>query len=156
MGEGDGGVMEEPITEGWLSASGFKWHQHERQPTKHWVLRLGSAVEGGMFSCPEDLGLEVAGAWWFNRAGGRVSAVEGDPWNVWITGQGRGFIHVRHFRAVAELVRLIEALTGLPWNAEDSLYGALHTPDRAARLRADDAAATLRAQAPPYQTDQGR
>ena len=30
-----------PLTEEWLKENGFKWHQFDRQPDKHWLLWLG-------------------------------------------------------------------------------------------------------------------
>jgi len=30
------------LTEEWLKRVGFKWHQLDRQPDKHWLLWLGS------------------------------------------------------------------------------------------------------------------
>jgi hypothetical protein len=50
--------IAEPITEEWLSSAGFRWHQLDRQPEKHWVLWLGDALEDRMTSFA-DLGIEV-------------------------------------------------------------------------------------------------
>ncbi len=32
------------ITEDWLYAVGFRWHQLDRQPNKQWLLWLGNAI----------------------------------------------------------------------------------------------------------------
>jgi hypothetical protein len=37
-------VIDEPISEAWLKAAGFKWSQLDRQPDKHWILWLGGAT----------------------------------------------------------------------------------------------------------------
>lgn len=51
--------IDEAITEDWLKAIGFKWHNLELQPDKHWLLWLGSAQYNNT-TCYEDLGVEVA------------------------------------------------------------------------------------------------
>lgn len=129
--------LRAPITHEWLGSCGFKWHQHERQPHKHWVLKLGWAVDGGRFSTATDLYIEVSPAWWENSRGERVQAGEGDPWHCWIGGEGDRFIHVRHLQSEDDLTRLIEALTGLPWNPANVVYGLLRTPEAAAKLKAE-------------------
>jgi len=134
----------EGLGENWLRELGFKSSQQERQPFKHWKLLLGRAVDGGMFSCPEDLYVEVTPAWWLNRNGERVQAGAGNPWHCWIGGDGRGFVHVRHLQTRDDLIRLIAALTGLAWRPEDVFYGMLHTPKRGGELRAEEAAREAR------------
>ena len=32
------------ITEDWLKANDFKWHQFDRMPDKHWLLWIGGAL----------------------------------------------------------------------------------------------------------------
>jgi hypothetical protein len=127
-----------PITEEWLSAAGFKWHQLERQPHKHWLLWIGRAMDNtGMFSDAEDLGVEVTPASWPNRGGEEVGFVS--SWFCWLRSDAAGryhrFIHIRHIKTRHDLLWLIEALTGREWSAENALYGMLHTPARAAKLR---------------------
>jgi hypothetical protein len=114
----------DPICEDWLKAVGFKWHQLERQPDKHWLLWLGSAIgDGRMFCDTEDLGVEVAPC----REG---------SWFCWLRSDAGGryhrFIHVRHIRTIGDLIGLIEALTGQSWDPGNNWYGAMVTPERAA------------------------
>lgn len=123
---------EVKLTPEWLGEVGFKWSQEARQPHKHWRLNLGWAADGGMFSTPNDLYVEVTPAWWFNRSGDRVQAGTGDPWHCWIGGDGRGFVHVRHLQTQSDLIALMEALTGLSWDPANNHYGQMHTPERAA------------------------
>lgn len=122
------------ITEDWLKSIGFKWHQLERQPSKHWLLWVGGAIgdERRLFHGFEDLGIEVAAASF-------ATAPEWPEWHCWFrsdcAGRYHRFIHLRYMEHQYELVNLIEALTDLEFNADDVLYGCLHRPDTAARLR---------------------
>lgn len=115
-----------PITAEWLAEIGFKHHQFDRQPDKHWLLWIGWAMEEGSIDA-EDIGVEVApsfdGKWhcWFRSdAGGRY---------------GR-FLHLRYLRWREELTEIIAALVGRPFDPDHAFYGSLHTPERAARLAA--------------------
>lgn len=127
-----------PITEEWLKEVGFKWHQLERQPSKHWVLWLGGAVAGDeiSFTSFDDIGIEVADMRYRNSAGDVVGR---DAWFVWFRGDSSGryhrFIHVRHMRWRHELIKLVEAVGGQDWNPEHHLYGQVRTPKQAALLR---------------------
>lgn len=118
-----------PITEDWLRSAGFKWHQLERQPDKHWLLWLGSAMPMGFLCAIEDIGVEVAPV-------GR-----GLEWFCWLRSDashryGR-FVHIRHMATTGELVRLIEALTGQVWNPQNNFYGSMLRPDDADRARVE-------------------
>ena len=53
-------MTPEPITEEWLREVGFKWHQFDRQPTKHWLLWLADTFPRRMFHDNEDFGIELA------------------------------------------------------------------------------------------------
>src|SRR5579885_196517 len=54
-------ILRVPITEEWLKSIGFRWHQFDRQPDRHWLLWLGGAIgDGAAFTSYEDLGIEVA------------------------------------------------------------------------------------------------
>lgn len=117
------------ITEEWLRASGFKWEQLDRQPHKHWILKLGSAIEKETLTDADDLMVELSDCAW---PAGWYCWIRGDFW-----GRYARLIHVRHMHRIEEVTRLIEALTGLPWNPADVLYGCLRRPEDAARLRAD-------------------
>lgn len=128
----------DPITEDWLKAVGFKWHQLERQPHKHWLLWLGGVVTAGnMFCDTEDLGIEVTHTHWNNSRGEVVGDVA--LWNCWLRSDAahryHRFIHVRYLRTIGDLVGLIEALTGQAWDAGNNWYGAMVTPERAASYR---------------------
>lgn len=115
-----------PITEGWLEQAGFKWHQIERQPSKHWLLWLGPAIDDGITTV-DDIGVEVA------------PGFRGDGWFCWfrsdVGGRYSRFIHVRQITATEDLVRLIEAITGQTWDVANNLYGSMHSLRRAARFR---------------------
>lgn len=131
--------MDEPITEEWLKTVGFKWHEFERQSSKHWLLWLG----GGLKQKPtltsfEDIGIELAPGWWHNRDGERVGDAD---WFCWLRSDAAGryhrFIHLRHLSTQDDLIKLVEAISGWPWTPENHLYGSLHSPENAARIRKD-------------------
>lgn len=130
-----------PITEEWLKEVGFKWHQLERQPSKHWLLWVGAAVAGDeiSFASFDDIGIEVADMRYENSAGDVVGR---DAWFVWFRSDSSGryhrFIHVRHMRWRHELVKFVEAVSGQDWNPENHLYGQLRTPKQTALLRERD------------------
>lgn len=95
------------ITEKWLGEVGFKYREPgERQPFRHWTLQ---------FSEPNDYGLyiETTMPGWINKDGVHVNADNG--WFLWI-GREHKFLHVRHVYEQAEIIALVEALSGLPWN----------------------------------------
>src|SRR4051812_37765117 len=113
------------ITEEWLKSAGFKWHQLDRQPDKHWLLWLGPAIDDGMTSF-EDLGIELAPRW---KQNGWFCWLRSDP-----AGRSHRFIHIRHIHTTEELILLIEGITGRKWSPANNLYGAMHSPLRAARI----------------------
>lgn len=119
--------MSEPITEDWLCAAGFKWHQHERQTTKHWLLWIGEVIRerNGAMVCYEDLGIEVAhGAW-----GGPGQS---DEWFCWLRSDAahryHRFIHLRSLATQDELIAIVEAISGQPWNPDHHIYGSVLGP----------------------------
>lgn len=124
-------LTPDDLSEDWLRACGFKWEQCDRQPSKHWILWLGDAlvdpVEGRAFCDSSDLGIELAKH--------HKYAV----WYCWIRADYGmrycRFLHVRHMAKQAEVVQLIEALTGRPFVPADSMYGCLRTTEDAERLR---------------------
>lgn len=130
--------MSEPITEEWLKSVGFKWHQMDRQPDKHWLLWLGGAIPDRITSF-EDLGIELAPRWWKNRNGDDVGEV--GSWHCWLradtSGRYHRFLHVRPLRTAAEVVQLVEALTGQSWNTDNHLYGNVYQPKQAESIRRD-------------------
>lgn len=117
------------LTEEWLKANGFKWHQFDRQPSKQWVLWLGGAINGGTFTSYEDLGVEVARGY-------------DAKWFCWLRADTAGryhrFIHIRHIETVDDLTGLISGLIGRPFDPANARYGHLHTPERAERMRQED------------------
>lgn len=121
-----------PITEDWLREVGFRWHDVERSPGKHWTLWLGSAAadEGQQMVMSDGLIIELS----------KVSE-KFDQWFVWIRADYAGrytrFVHVRHMRYQHEVIKLIEAMTGQDWDRANVWYGSLYKPAQAARLRAD-------------------
>ena len=124
----------EALTEEWLAdVAGFKWSQQDRQTHKHWTLWLGWAANP-QHAIIEDLGVEVTQAWWPGRNGDPVGDVT--AWNCWLKGMNSSFLHIRYIRTQGELIELLEALTGQPWDPELSRYGNLY---RAEQLAAFDA-----------------
>lgn len=115
-----------PITEDWLREVGFRWSQFERQPTKHWTIWLGWAMEDGPDL--EDIGLELS------------EGFEG-KWFCWLRSDTAGrysrFVHVRHLRWKLELAELIAAIAGRSFDPADVFYGGLVTKARADRYRAE-------------------
>jgi hypothetical protein len=129
--------MNDLLNEEWLSSTGFKWEQLERQPAKHWILWIAPAcidpVEEGrrLFAASDDLGIEISGG---------VPGKEG-CFHCWLRADYGGrysrFLHVRHLTKISEVVQIIEALAGRKWNPEDVMYGCFHAPEVAARMRKD-------------------
>lgn len=132
-------AADEPITEDWLRDVGFKWHQFGRQPDKHWLLWLGGALGQDRITSSEDLGIELAPAWWPNRNGDPVGDV--GAWHCWLRGDTAGryhrFIHVRLLRSQAELIDLVASLSGQSWDPANHFFGSIHTPQNAERIRRD-------------------
>lgn len=126
------------ITEDWLSSVGFKWHQMDRQPDKHWLLWLGGAIPDRITSF-EDLGIELAPRWWKNRNGDDIGEV--GSWHCWLRADTAGryhrFLHVRPLRTAAEVMQLVEALTGQAWDVSNHIYGNVYQPKHAESLRRD-------------------
>lgn len=122
---------EEPITEDWLKSIGFKWHEFERQNAKHWLLWLG----GGLRQKPsltdvEDIGIELSPGW-----------RDEQEWFCWLRSDAAGryhrFIHLRHVTTRGDVIGLVEAISGRPWTPENHIYGSLHSPEAAERIRRD-------------------
>lgn len=130
-----------PITEDWLKSVGFKWHQLDRQPDKHWLLWLGDAVRAKdeCLTSTEDLGIEMAPCWFKNSYGEDAGSL--GKWFCWFRSDAAGryhrFIHLRHLTEQGEVIRLVEVLTGFPWRPQDHFYGAVCSPASADRHRRD-------------------
>lgn len=114
----------EPISDDWLRAADFKWHQFDRQPSKQWVLWIGGAVHG---HSSDELGIEVAE---IGRDG---------EWFCWIRSDFAGrysrMLHVRHVKTRGEIMLLFEGLTNVAWNTANHFFGQVWTPEAAARHR---------------------
>jgi hypothetical protein len=118
---------EDHISEDILRTLGFKWHQLDRQPSKHWILWIGGAIDQ---TSADELGIEVA-YWEPNK-----------DWFCWLrddlAGRYARFVHIRHIRTVHELHLLIEGLTGQPFDPAHVWYGSLRTPAQSAYLARED------------------
>ncbi|MGY3605644.1 MULTISPECIES: hypothetical protein [unclassified Bradyrhizobium] len=127
-------MSDDPITEEWLKAVGFKWHQFDRQPSKHWLLWLGAGLkEKPCLTSYEDIGIELAA---------NVPSRDGDmDWFCWLRSDGAGryhrFIHLRHVQTRNDVMLLVVAITGRPWTPENHLFGSLRSPMDADRIRED-------------------
>ena len=127
-------MSDETITEDWLKSVGFKWHQFDRQPDKHWLLWLGAGLkEKPSLTSYEDLGIELAA---------NSPPRDGSQnWFCWLRSDGAGryhrFIHLRHIETRWHVIELVQAISGRPWAPENHLYGSLHSPDNAIRIRRD-------------------
>lgn len=122
-----------PITEEWLRAIGFKWHQFDRQSSKQWLLWLGSAlVEPYGYTDAEDFGIELSH---------EAYAGPDKPkcWFCWVrcdsSHRYHRFMHVRHLVYRDELISMIEGLTGRAWAPELAWCGAMVSPEKADWLR---------------------
>lgn len=117
--------MGDLITDEWLGEIGFKWHQEERQPSKHWSITLGWGAPNTR-ACMEDLNIEVASG-----------AMDGE-WFCWLR-RGTRFspdsIHIRHIKYQHELEELITALTGTRFKHENLMYGNFYNDEIADNLR---------------------
>lgn len=122
------------LTEEWLAKSGFKYYQEELQPQKHWQLWLGWGNDQNK-SCQDDIGIELSMAWWLNRNQEKVGDTKG--WHCWIISHSgsRKIIHVRLLYRIEELTKLVEALTGQEWNAENHHFGNCYSKDKVDRLK---------------------
>lgn len=99
-------MRDEPITEEWLGEVGFKYREPgERQPFRHWTLQFSERTDCGLY-------IETTMPGWINRDGEHVGAERG--WFLWI-GREHKFLHVRHVFTKGEIIALVEALSGLPW-----------------------------------------
>lgn len=119
--------LDDPLSESWLASVGFKWHQMDRQPSRHWMLWIASVLPRRQFVCHEDLGIEVADG-----------AMDGE-WFCWLradtSGRYHRFIHLRHIRTPRDLVRIIEGITGEAFIPADCQTGLMLRPEVAARRR---------------------
>jgi len=122
-------MSDTPITEEWLKSVGFKWHQFDRQPEKQWLLWCGIRSADNWGVDTQDIGVEVC------------SGSHDDSWFCWLRSDTAHrysrFLHVRHIRTQTDVIKLVEAVTGLPWTPENHIHGAVHTDEQAAHIRAE-------------------
>lgn len=128
--------MADPITEDWLKAVGFKYHQLDRQPHKHWVLWLGDAVRAIDNSLTDtcDLGVEMTPCWARERPEDKDAF-----WHCWLRSDAcnryHRFIHLRHIAFQHDVIAIVQALSGQEWNPSNHWYGGVKSPRQAERLR---------------------
>lgn len=126
-------TQSERITEEWLKEVGFKWHELERSPHKHWLLWLGEALSSPrrMWSSYDDLGIELTPSIVDDNGAGE--------WHCWVRGDTAGryhrFIHTRYLKSQHELILMIEGLTGQVFDPANNIAGMMRLPERAKALR---------------------
>ena len=135
---------EETITEDWLRETGFRWHQIERQTAKQWLLWLGDVTgtrddgKRRMFSCYEDLGIQVSATWLYEN--GFPVGIE--HWSCFVRADYAGrysrFLFIRYVRTRGELISLCEGLTGQAWNPLNHFAGCMLPPGQAKLRRESD------------------
>lgn len=122
--------IAEPITEDWLRSVGFKWHQFDRQPEKHWLLWLGNALPGRLTSF-EDLGLELT-------SGAYEGPGQPTSWFCWLRDDAGGryhrFIHLRHLKTTHDVAWIAEAISGQRWDPANHWGGSMYTPKGRAHI----------------------
>lgn len=123
-----------PITEDWLKEIGFKWHEVERSG-KHWILWIGSSLannpaKGYRHSSFDDFGIELSK---FGKDDGYMCFYRAD-----YAGRYSRFIFCRDIWTQEQLIRLIEALTDIPFDKQNAMYGTLYRPEQAAHLREEN------------------
>jgi hypothetical protein len=119
------------ITEQWLKENGFKWHDVERGG-KHWLLWIGGAVTEnrsfGRTSSFEDFGIELSKM----RDGDSV-------WSLFYRADYAGrysrFIFCRDVWETEHIEKMLEAITGFPYDKSCAMYGSYHRPEVAAYYR---------------------
>lgn len=121
------------ITEEWLKEIGFKWFDHERSEP-HWLLWMGNVIaQERKFRVTsfEDFGLEISK---FQR--------DENIWGVFFRADYAGrytrFLYCRDVTEQEQLIKLIEALTDMPFDKQNVLYGNYYRPEQAAHFREED------------------
>lgn len=122
------------ITEEWLTEIGFKWFDVERSG-KHWILWIGDCLPSnpyhGRTNSRDDFGIELSK---FNN--------DEDVWSIFYRADYAGrytrFIYVRDVWTRAQLIGLIEAIIGIPFEKDNAMYGNLFSPQQMARIKAEE------------------
>lgn len=138
------------ITEDWLRSAGFKWHEEHQYlrvpaiapakltaPRKHWLLWFGSIANTEpdgrrrMFCGDEDLGIELC-----------QGNDECSWWHCWlradISHRYSRFLHIRHVRMQHEVIAMVIALSGQPWQPGNHIYGRICSAEEAEHIRDRD------------------
>jgi hypothetical protein len=132
----DVGADGEIISAEWLRDVGFKWHQTELQPDKHWLLWLGSAVRAHDDSLMsyEDLGIELAPG---------MDLAGAPRWFCWLRSDAAGryhrFIHLRYLRTRGDVRAMVALLSGQAWDVRNHWYGSCVSPAQAEHSRREHA-----------------
>lgn len=123
-----------PITARWLQEVGFRWHEETTTRVKHWTLWMGTCLPGKV-PChgADDFGFELAPS---------IHPNHPEEWHIWwradYAHRYDRFLFVRMVETQEQLIALVEAVTGLPWNPANVLYGQLWRPETAQRLRQEE------------------
>lgn len=119
------------ITVDWLKAVGFRVKpMHDHDPAPHLVLFFGDAAgPRRAFVGSEDVGLEVS-----PTSVQRLASYDtDDQWHAWLrsdASHSRGrFCHIRYLEFQDDLIRVVEALSGVAWDPAWHEYGAI-VPER--------------------------
>lgn len=103
-----------PLTEEWLSSVDFKFRDPvDRQPFRHWSIKISESHDYG-------LAVETTMPGFINGDGEHIGADGG--WFLWINREHK-HIHIRHIFTRGEMIAMIEALSGWPWNPANHVWG---------------------------------
>lgn len=125
-------MSENLITSAWLLKCGFKWHQLDRQPSRHWTLWIGEVLPDHdrhrSFS-PDDFGVELS----------RGMPGKDDWWFVWLRADYAGrytrFLCAGHYTTRGQLCDLIAGLTGNAFDRDHTWGGRLLPAEKAKRFQ---------------------
>jgi len=124
--------MDDPrtkITDEWLLSVDFKWSQSERQPNKHYTLKVNQFGRDGRHYSTAAIELQRCG--WTNRKGDYIGNPE--HWMLWLTDQFDSRAFVGHIEFIDQISQLAELVSGHPWNPANHIWGQTWPDDRHAR-----------------------
>lgn len=112
-------MVECSITEEWLSSCDFKWRQSERQPNKHWSLKINVDADRSRYW--NQVAIEVQRSGWENSYGDYI----GDPesWMLWVTDTFNRTAYLGNIRCQKEIIGLAEIISRRPWDPQTHIYG---------------------------------
>jgi hypothetical protein len=112
-------MVERSITDEWLSSCDFKWRQDDRQPNKHWTLKINIPDDRSL--CWNTVSIEVQRCGWENQHGEYI----GDPqsWMLWLTDTFDRTAFLGKIRLQKEIIGLAEIISKRPWNPQTHIYG---------------------------------